>query len=97
MKMHRTTAALFKTFNMNKLEKFRPEACPSQSNWLVESIIFNNLYLLGRDQSMYALSIGSPRVMRIALLRVKSRALKYFPWQRAEIDVDMGKVNWIAL
>jgi hypothetical protein len=33
----------------------------------------------------------------IALLRIKTRALKYFPRQRAEIDVDVCKVYWISL
>jgi hypothetical protein len=46
---------------------------------------------------MYALPIGSPRVVPIALLRIKTRALKYFPRQRAEIDVDVCKVYWIPL
>jgi hypothetical protein len=46
---------------------------------------------------MYALPIGSPRVVPIALLRIKTRALKYFPRQRAEIDVDVCKVYWILL
>jgi len=46
---------------------------------------------------MHALPIGSPRVVPIALLRIKTRALKYFPRQRAEIDVDVCKVYWISL
>jgi len=46
---------------------------------------------------MYALPIGSPRVVPIALLRIKTRTLKYFPRQRAEIDVDVCKVYWILL
>jgi hypothetical protein len=46
---------------------------------------------------MYALPIRSPRIMSIALLGVKTRALKYFPRQRAKIDVNMGKINGIAL
>jgi len=46
---------------------------------------------------MYALPVGSPRVVPITLLRVKARALKYSPWQRAEIDVNMCKIYWIVL
>jgi hypothetical protein len=46
---------------------------------------------------MYALPIRSPRIMSIALLGVKTRALKYFPRQRTKIDVNMGKINGIAL
>jgi hypothetical protein len=46
---------------------------------------------------MYALPIWSPRIVPIALLGVKTRALKYFPRQRAKIDVNMGKIYRIAL
>jgi hypothetical protein len=46
---------------------------------------------------MHALPIGSPWVVAVTLLRVKTRALKYFPRQRAEIDVDVCKVYWILL
>ena len=46
---------------------------------------------------MYSLPIGSPRIVPIALFGVKTWPLKHFPWQRAEIDVDMGKIYGIAL
>jgi hypothetical protein len=46
---------------------------------------------------MYALPIGSPRVVPIALLRVKTRTLKYFPWDRAEIDIDVCEIYGIML
>jgi hypothetical protein len=46
---------------------------------------------------MYALPIRSPRIMSIALLGVKTRALKYFPRQRAKIDINMRKIYGIAL
>jgi hypothetical protein len=46
---------------------------------------------------MYALPIRSPRIMPIALLGVKARALKYFPRQRAKIDIDMGEIYGVLL
>jgi hypothetical protein len=46
---------------------------------------------------MYALPIRSPRIVSIALLGVKTRALKYFPRERAKIDVNMGKIYGIVL
>jgi len=46
---------------------------------------------------MHALPIGSPRVVPIALLRIKTRALKYFPWERAKIDIDVCEIYGIML
>jgi hypothetical protein len=46
---------------------------------------------------MHALPIGTPWVVAVTLLRVKTRALKYFPWERAKIDVDVCKIYGVML
>jgi hypothetical protein len=33
----------------------------------------------------------------IALLRIKTRSLKYFPWERAKIDIDVCEIYRIML
>jgi hypothetical protein len=48
-------------------------------------------------QMMHPLTVWTPRVIIITLLRVKPRAIKNLPWKGTKKNVDMGELGWLCL
>ncbi len=46
---------------------------------------------------MHSLTVWTPRIIIITLLRVKPRATKSLPWKGTKENVDMSELGWLCL
>lgn len=67
------------------------------AHWLIKRKVFYNLDASICMQAVHTLTVGSPGIVIITLLRIKPWPVKYRPVKGTKVDIDMRKLGRLCL